>query len=195
MYLQRDPVIVRYADGTHSYNCYHIPTKLEAGVYPKDQIEAWDFAGIPLNAESMGKDGNTVTIQYRALEKLRDEYDLIFNDDGPGEAADLICFKNVDDSTIRLTLVHCKGAHEARITGDIGNFYIVCGQAQKCITAKHGGLGRLVNDLKRREGRWTAVGKSRFLKGGQKELSYSCRSSSILLPPIRPSAGPLINQR
>jgi hypothetical protein len=48
-YLQKDPLIVRYADGTHSYNCYHIPVKLEAGLYQRDKLEAWNWDGIELN--------------------------------------------------------------------------------------------------------------------------------------------------
>lgn len=172
VYLQRDPVVIRYADGTHSYNCYHIPTNLEAGAYPKDQLEAWDFKGVPLNKESIGKAGDTATIQYRAFEHVRDEYDLVFNDDGKAEAGDLVCLKDIDESTIKLTLVHCKGAIGGRISALIDNFYFLCGQAQKCITKKHKGVERLVRDLKRREAQWTATGSTRFLKGGQRELSY-----------------------
>ena len=172
VYLQRDPIVIRYADGTHSYNCYHIPTNLEAGTYPKDQLEAWDFEGVPLNKESIGKAGDTATIQYRAFEHVREEYDLVFNDDGKAEAADLVCLKDIDESTIKLTLVHCKGAIGGRVSHLIENFYVVCGQAQKCITKKHKGVERLVKDLKRREAQWTATGNTRFLKGGQRELSY-----------------------
>lgn len=172
VYLQRDPVVIRYADGTHSYNCYHIPTNLEAGAYPKDQLEAWDFKGVPLNKESTGKAGDTATIQYRAFEHVRDEYDLVFNDDGKAEAGDLVCLKDIDQSTIKLTLVHCKGAIGGRISALIDNFYFLCGQAQKCITKKHKGIERLVRDLRRREAQWTAAGSTRFLKGGQRELSY-----------------------
>lgn len=171
-YLQRDPVIVRYADGTYSYNCYHIPSKLEAGLYPRESLEEWGFNGIPLNKESIGKSGDANTIQYRAFESLKDEFDVIFNDDGSGEAADLVCLSNVDDTTIRLTLVHCKGAHSARISADIRNFYVLCGQAQKCIAAKHAGIPRLANNMRRREALWATQGRTRFLKGGLKELSY-----------------------
>lgn len=171
-YLVKDPVIIRYADGTHSYNCYHISTNLDAGVYPKDLLQAWDFKGIPLNSESMGKVGDVATIQYRAFEELRDEYDLIFNDDGKAEAGDLVCLKDINETTIKLGLVHCKGAIGARISGSIENFYFLCGQAQKCITKKHKGVERLANDLKRREAQWAASGATRFLKGGQRELSY-----------------------
>lgn len=172
-YLQKDPFIVRYVDGTYSYNCYHIPANLSsAGIFDREKLEAWDWTGVPLNKESMHKSGDTATIQYRAYEHLQDEYDVIFNDDGCGEAADLICLKDDGGSAIRLCLVHCKGAYEGRISQDIRNFYTVCGQAQKSITVKHAGLPRLYHDLKRRHEAWTREGASRFLKGDMKALAY-----------------------
>ena len=171
-YIQKDPFIVRYADGTYSYNCYHIATKIDAGVFDKERLEVWDWTGIPLNKKSMHKERDEATIQYRSYVRLRDEYDLVFNDDGHGEAADLICLKDVDKLTIRLCLVHCKGAHGGHVSQDIRNFYIVCGQAQKNITAKHKGLPRLYHDLKRRHDAWVKVGASRFLKGDMKGLAY-----------------------
>jgi superfamily II DNA or RNA helicase len=172
VYLQKDPVIIRYADGTHSYNCYHIPTKLEIGTFPRDQLEAWSFKGVPLNKESIGKGGDTATIQYRTFENLQDEFDLIFNDDGKAEAGDLVCLKDIDESTIRLTLVHCKGAIGGVVSTRIENFYYLCGQAQKCITKKHKGIERLAKDLTRREKQWAASGATRFLKGGPRDLAY-----------------------
>ena len=171
-HLISDPFIVRYADGTHSYNCYHIPVRLDAVIFPKDRLEAWEWSGIPLNHESMHKNGNTDTIQYRTFEQIQDEYDLVFNDDGNGEAADLVAFNNVDDETIRLCLVHCKGAIEARVSNMINNFYAVCGQAQKSITVKHRGMQTLYYDLKRRHEIWAKEGVSRFLKGDMKLLSF-----------------------
>jgi hypothetical protein len=171
-YLQKDPFIIRYVDGTYSYNCYHIPTSLSAGLYSKERLEAWDWNGIPLNKESMHKAGDRATIQYRTFERLQDEYDVVFNDDGCGEAADLICLKDIDEDSIRLCLVHCKGAHEGRVSQDIRNFYTVCGQAQKSITAKHMGLPTLYHDLRRRQETWARDGKTRFLKGDMKRLSY-----------------------
>ncbi|WP_018141228.1 DEAD/DEAH box helicase [Thioalkalivibrio sp. ALJ7] len=170
-YLVTDPFIVRYADGTHSYNCYHIPILLEAGTYPKESLEAWDWAGIPLNRESMNRTGDQDTIQYRAFQHIEDEFDLIFNDDGHGEAADLVALKDTGDR-IRLCLIHCKNAHGGRISADIRNFYTLCGQAQKSMAVKHGGLPRLYVDLKRRHETWSQQGASRFLKGDMKLLSY-----------------------
>src|SRR5690606_23675905 len=114
------PFIVRYADGTHSYNCYHIPTPLEPATYPRESLEVWDWTGVPLNRESMNKTTDRDTIQYRAFQNIEDEFDLIFNDDGHGEAADLVALKETDDG-IRLCLVHCKNAHDGRISADIRN--------------------------------------------------------------------------
>lgn len=176
-YLRKDPFVVRYADGTSSYNCYHIPVDLEAGDFDPARLEAWDWSGIPLNKESMGKDQDRATIQYRAFERLADEFDFIFNDDGSGEAADLVCLKNLDDNTIRLTLVHCKGAYDARVSRDIRNFYVVCGQAQKSIGAKHSGLKKLADRLKRRHDTWARQGKTRLLKGNQKTLQLFVEKS------------------
>jgi hypothetical protein len=160
-YLQKDPFIVRYADGTYSYNCYHIPANLAAGLFDRQRLQGWDWAGIPLNKESMHKACDPATIQYRAFERLQANYDVVFNDDGCGEAADLICLTETDDTTIRLCLVHCKGAHDGRISRDIRNLYTVCGQAQKSVAVKHAGIQRLYQDLRRRQEIWVREGASR----------------------------------
>ncbi len=171
-YFIVDPVIVRYSDGTYSYNCYHIPVPMNAGEFPRDRIESWDWTSIPLNRESIGKNGDTNTIQHKSFQAIENEFDVVFNDDGKGEAGDLVCLKDIDDSTIKLCLVHCKGAIGGQISGEIDNFYTVCGQAQKSITVKHLGMARLYNDLKRRHEIWVREGHSRFLKGDIKQLSY-----------------------
>jgi hypothetical protein len=176
-YLRKDPFIVRYADGTSSYNCYHIPVDLGAGNFDPTRLEVWDWTGIPLNNESMGKDRDKETIQHRAFEYLKDDFDFIFNDDGSGEAADLICLRDVDETTIKLTLVHCKGAHGGTVSKDIRNFYIVCGQAQKSIRVKHAGMRRLAENLLRRQALWARQGKTRYLKGTPKSLHYFAEKS------------------
>jgi len=171
-YFVVDPVIVRYADGTYSYNCYHIPVPMDAGEFSRDRIEVWDWSTIPLNKESIGKTGDPNTIQHRSFLTVADEYDVVFNDDGKGEAGDLVCLNDIDESTIKLCLIHCKGALGGQISNDIRNFYTVCGQAQKSITVKHMGMMRLYQHLKRRHEIWAQEGYSRFLKGDMKRLSY-----------------------
>jgi hypothetical protein len=70
----------------------------------------------------MGKTGAADTIQHYAVQRLKAEFDLVFNDDGSGEAADLVGLKEVDETTIRLCLIHCKNAYEPVISQDIQNF-------------------------------------------------------------------------
>lgn len=121
----------------------------------------------------MGKNRLKNTIQYWAFHELQAEFDLVFNDDGSGEAADLAALKDVDETTIRLCLVHCKNAHEEKVFQDIRNFYVLCGQAQKSVNIKHRGMVRLYHDLKRRHDLWMKQGgHSRFLKGDIKKLAY-----------------------
>lgn len=190
-YLMKDPFIIRYVDGTYSYNCFHIPVQLEASMFEKSKLESWDWTGIELNKESMHKSRDKDTIQYRTYEMLEAEFDVIFNDDGCGEAADLVCLKDLDHETIQFTLVHCKGAHEGRISQDIRNFYTVCGQAQKSVAVKHSGIPTLYHDLKRREAIWIRENTSRFLKGNMSNLAFfkekarkaSVRFEMILVQP------------
>jgi len=171
-HLNKDPLIIGYQDGSYSYNWYHIPVDLDAVPFDPNRVEAWNWNGIPLNQESMGKDNRRDTIQYKTFEQMEPEHDLIFNDDGKGEAADLVCLTELDGETIKLTLVHCKNAYDGRPTGRIDNFYTVCGQAQKSSKIKHRGIDKLVVSLLRRQNIWTREGKTRFLKGDVKLLEF-----------------------
>jgi hypothetical protein len=172
-----DPLLVRYVDGTYSYNKFHIPFYLEADDFPAERLEAIDWTGIELNRESMGKNNKENTVQYRSFQALESEHDLIFNDDDAGEAADLVCLKDVSSEEIRLTLVHCKNAKGGKTSGEIENLYTVCGQAQKSITVKHEGLQKLSVSLRRRHEKWAKQGASRVLKGDLKLLSYFVEKS------------------
>lgn len=181
-FVIKDPFFIRYADGTFSYNCYHVPMKLGASEFPRDRVESWNWDNIPLNQESMGKEEKQDTIQYRTFQNITNDYDVIFNDDGKGEAADLVALKGTDSENITLCLIHCKGAKGARVSSDIGNFYTVCGQAQKSVSVKHCGLMSLYFDLKRRHETWEREGKNRFLQGNMRMLSFfkeKARKSNI----------------
>lgn len=171
-HVKTDPFIIRYADGTYSYNCFHISPKLNSGVYPQDSVESWDWKGVNLNEESMDKDLNTNSIQYKAFKQLENEYDFIFNDDASGEAADLVCLKELPDDIIQLCLVHCKNAYQGIVSNRIDNMYVVCGQAQKSIRVKHAGLSTLFKNCKRRDETWIKTGHTRVLKGDWKLFAY-----------------------
>lgn len=175
--VYKDPPIIRYADGTFSYNNFLIPVKLNAGVFPSDRLESLDWGNTDIAQESIGKAGRSNCVQFRAYELFRDEYSFIFNDDGKGEAADLVCLRDVSDDEIELALIHCKYAIDGAPSARIDNFYEVCGQAQKCIVVKHEGLKRLQKSLTRRQTQWSSQGASRLLKGGLGTLSYFVEKS------------------
>lgn len=175
--VYKDPPIIRYADGTFSYNNFLIPVKLNAGVFPSDRLEVLDWGDIDIAQESIGKTGRSNCVQFRAYELFRDEYAFVFNDDGKGEAADLVCLRDVSDDEIELALIHCKYAIDGTPSARIDNLYEVCGQAQKCIVVKHEGLKRLQKSLTRRQTQWSKQGASRLLKGGLGTLSYFVEKS------------------
>lgn len=172
-----DPLLIRYVDGTYSYNKFHIPFDLKADDFPSERLEAVDWNGVDLGQESMGKSNKKDTVQYRSFEVLEAEHDVVFNDDGAGEAADLVGLKDVSEDEIRLTLIHCKYASDGKVSGQIANLYEVCGQAQKSIVVKHEGLPKLATSLRKRHEKWAKQGASRLLKGDLKKLSYFVEKS------------------
>jgi superfamily II DNA or RNA helicase len=168
-YLVIDPWIIQYVDGSYSYNSYLIKVTQTIGQFDAEQIDIWNWTGIDITKESMGRDRKINTVQYRTFEMLEDQYDVIFNDDDPGEAADLVGFKVLNDQIV-LCLVHCKYSGGDSPGSRIRDLYEVCGQAQKSIRWKHAGISRLVEHLRKRESLWKEFEYSRFLKGTIRNL-------------------------
>lgn len=100
-------------------------------VFPSSQIEVWDWTGIDIRKESLWKAGakRLDSVQARAADVMkRAGYDVIFDDDGAGEAADLVCVAERADH-IDLALVHCKFAGGASPGERIKDVVEVCSQA------------------------------------------------------------------
>ena len=62
--------------------------------------------------ESQGVEKRADSIQYRVIQELKArDYDIVFDDDGAGEAADIVAVKIADGTRGRAILVefyHCK---------------------------------------------------------------------------------------
>lgn len=110
-YLSNYPPMVRFVDLTElDGNLLVRPQNPEELTIPEDRFEIWDWAGVDLQKESIWKDGleRPDSIQWHAAKYFIDGgFDVVFDDDSAGEAADLVCFKEETDH-IRLALVHCK---------------------------------------------------------------------------------------
>ena len=101
--------------------------------YPADQIEVWDWSGTNIKAESQGPEKRRDSVQRRVIEKLLadgKDYDLVFDDDGAGEIADVVALR-VTESVVQVTLHHCKYSSAAKAGARLKDLYEVCGQAQK----------------------------------------------------------------
>lgn len=182
-HLVIDPWIIQYANGSYSCNRFLIEIPETIGEFTAELIDCWDWSGVDIKKESMGKNRSTTTVQWRAFEQIKDHYDVIVNDDGSGEVADLVGLKVVDDQ-IHLGLIHCKYSGEINPGARVNDLYEVCGQAQKSIRWKHTGLNRLYERLKEREQIWRTSGASRFLKGSLPDLANiknRSRTASIKL--------------
>src|SRR5690606_31557390 len=128
-----------------------------------------------IRRESMGYDRETSSIQWNYYESIREQYDVVINDDGAGESADLVALKVLDDE-ILLTLIHAKYSSADDPGARLKDLYEVCGQAQRCVRWKHLNLTYLYQHIKHREQIWREKGHTRFLKGTIKDLAAIRRS-------------------
>lgn len=168
--MYADPFLIYYCDGSFSYNCYHVAISNNIGIYDATKLNEIDWSGIDITKESMGVHQEKNTVQYRVFSDIEVLYDVIVNDDGPGEAADLIALKQLDKEII-LDLYHCKFSSQPHPGRRLNDLYEICGQAQRCVRWKHVGLPYLYFHIKHREGKWVVGKSSRFLKGNMAQMA------------------------
>ncbi|MDL2226930.1 hypothetical protein LJB86_04670, partial [Deltaproteobacteria bacterium OttesenSCG-928-M10] len=177
-YLQGDPFIIQYVSGSFSYNCFLIKLPDFIGAYDTSQIEVWDWDGTTITKESMGKQRHEDSVQWRVAQDLMDSYDILIDDDGPGEAADLVALK-FNENKINITLIHCKYSSAKEAGARVKDLYELCGQAQKSIRWKESKFSKLYNHIKQRNDRW-GPDYTRFLKGGMPDLATIKRQSRTM---------------
>src|SRR5690606_21299322 len=112
---------------------YTLPEGETIEPYPADRIEAWDWSKANIRVESQGTGKRAESVQRNVIEMLMadpDPYDVIFDDDGKGEIADVVALR-ITDSVVSVTLYHCKYSGTDTPGARLGDLYEVCGQAQK----------------------------------------------------------------
>jgi hypothetical protein len=94
--------------------------------YSADELDVVDWGGVDIQREVQGPDRDPESIQRRAIELLRaeDERDVIVDDHGSGEAADVVLLRR-DNQRLTICLVHCKGAGGAAPGARGGDLYEV----------------------------------------------------------------------
>ncbi|NOU99794.1 DEAD/DEAH box helicase [Paenibacillus sp. LMG 31457] len=161
-----------FADGSSLTGNDYIKLKKRIGLFSSENIVDIDWSRIDLSRESQGVTPKiTNSIQYHMINQLKNEdYDVIYDDDYSGEIADIITIK-VREDVIYVEMYHLKFANEGKTSKSIGNFYEVCGQAQKSGHWKHKDAKDFISHLLRREPKKRkGVQCSRLEKGTMDEL-------------------------
>lgn len=172
-FFQEFAPTIWFADGSQLFQNNHIKEKTEADLIPLTNIVTDNWIGVNLKNESQDiapyiQD----SIQYYFINKIKNEFDLIYDDDGKGEIADIIGIKDFP-THIEIHLYHLKGAIKGEVSNNINNFYTVCGQAQKSLNWKYKfrkGKDFFDHLFKRKEKMLNGNSCSRFIKGTEDDL-------------------------
>ena len=181
-----NPPIVWFADGSSLEGCEftRLPTD-DLQPYDSERLLALDWSGVDIRAESQGEARRAGTIQHNVIQRLQHNpaYDVIFDDDGANEAADVVAI-TVDGSAptvprIEVELYHLKyaGGEPGRRLEDL---YVVCGQAQRSTSwlANHGRRTDLFTHLLSRNDQRVQRGAPARFERGDEDLLLQIREMS-----------------
>ncbi|MBY2910814.1 DEAD/DEAH box helicase [Rhizobium leguminosarum] len=185
-YFSNYPPLFRFIDLSELDANLHItPQNPYEMIVDEGRFESWDWKGVDLKKESIWKNGEIRkdSIQSKVAQYYVDEgFDIVFDDDDSGEAADLVCMR-LEQDAIRLALVHCKFSGGKTAGERVKDVVEVSSQAVRSARwiGKFQALlqhlrGR--NDQNKRGGRAT-----RFIRGTSTDLSQMTKISRVL--PVR----------
>lgn len=131
-------------------------------------VISWD--GVDIRRESQGAERDPGTVQARAAERLTSlaDWDVVLDDDGTGEVADLVALKEEGDRII-VHLVHCKYSLEPKAGARVDDLYAVCGQAHRSAHNRQH-VDAMVSNLLRRERQRLQQGRSGLMVGDDAAL-------------------------
>jgi superfamily II DNA or RNA helicase len=138
--------------------------------YPRDRLQVLDWTGVDIHVESQGPTRRPDSIQAYAVTALLGEgdWDIVIDDDGKGEVADLVGLQ-LDDDGLLIKLVHCKYAHGAAPGSRLDDLYEVCGQASKSVSWRRSDMVPFFGYLDRRaRQKQQRTGVSPFLVGNER---------------------------
>jgi superfamily II DNA or RNA helicase len=184
-FFEQNPPVIWFEDGSSLEGCTHIALPRRLPSFDASRLVAWNWTGIDISKESQGLTRRSDAVQFRTIQALRSDarpYNLIFDDDGSGEAADVVAvrlFENGASLIVEVEFYHCKfsvGTPGARID----DLYVLCGQAQRSIGWLHNKDRKtdLFTHLLRREATRVDSGRPSRLEIGTKETILELREQS-----------------
>lgn len=190
-YFTEYPPRIRFVDQSCLEGNILVKMTSSPPTYSRANITALDWSGTNIKKESQGVTRDPESIQYRIVQDLLKarEYDIIFDDDGSGEIADIVTIKETDEK-ITFGFYHCKFSLEKMSGARIDDLYAVCGQAEKSIKWC-GDTRRIIDRLMKRETDRLQAGGTRIEYGSlqkMKELKNKLRyySSSVEITIVQP---------
>lgn len=138
-FLTQEPPTIWFADGASLEGCQYVALPADPGsAFSRDRLVSWDWAGVDITTESQGEGRTVGTVQHRLIATLQEDncYEVIFDDDGAGEAADVVAISCRDvqgRNRIDVDLYHCKFSGSKKAGGRVDDLYVVCGQAQRSV--------------------------------------------------------------
>lgn len=183
------PPRVWFADGASLDGNEYTPLKSDLPPYDPARIEAWDWTGINLRKESRGDTREPDSIQAAVIARLSAaDYDVIFDDDEAGEAADVVSVRvigSIDAPTrIDVEFYHCKYSSEETAGARIADLYVVCGQAQTSVRWMSSPEKRtdLFTHLLRREAQRERAARPTRFERGDRQLVGTLREMTYTTP-------------
>ena len=182
-FFNENPPIFWFADGASLEGNTCIELNSVPPTIAENKIEVWDWTGINIQVESQGVTKKQNSIQYKVIQKLiAEDYEIVVNDDGSGEAADIVAIRTVDDTHkyVEVDLYHCKFSGAPTPGARIDDLYVVCGQVQRSAYWKESAERLFSHLLRRNPLKQDGQEISRFEKGDQKTLEKINRMSEVM---------------
>ncbi|URF04008.1 DEAD/DEAH box helicase [Cupriavidus campinensis] len=181
-FFDENPPVITFADGSYLEGNLLVMLPDIYAPYDRDRIEVWDWSDVNLKKEAQGVTCEPDSIQFKVIQELKGVggYDVIYDDDGSGESADVVGIKVTEEqagATIAVDFYHCKYSQESTAGARVGDLYEVCGQAQKSISW-------LLNQLRNTELFIHLLRRDPKLREGQ-ELSRYRKGDRDILQTIR----------
>ena len=174
-WFRQEPPIIRFEqDSFTKDNQLCRPYQLRIAPFDASQILDWTWNHVDLKCESQTEAKLANSIQYHLIQRLKEpswpeRYDVLFDDDGTNEAADVVGLR-VEKDELLLHLFHCKYSKEATPGARVEDLYEVCGQAQRSVQWR-AHIDRLLSHLISRDVDYVKrTNRSRFEAGGRKAV-------------------------
>ena len=156
--------------------------KWDRAPYDSGHLVVVDWTGTDIRVESQTDKKLDHSIQHRVIRDIlaeTDGWDVVIDDDGPGEIADVVAMR-LDDEGLLVRLIHCKYSSEVAPGARVADLYEVCGQAEKSVAWRRSDLGPFFKQLARRaQAKYQRTGVSPFEAGDAAGLLHLQAMSQV----------------